>query len=115
MFGRLFGKDVAVDLETANTLVFVEGRGIVLSEPSVVAVGETAKSMIGRTPGNIVATRPLKDGVIADFEVTERMLAYLASEHYWMLLANSDWALTPLILRRRKLGSSRGRSHPATP
>ncbi len=86
MFGRLFGKDVAVDLGTANTLVFVKGRGIVLSEPSVVAVetktdkvvavGETAKSMIGRTPGNIVATRPLKDGVIADFEVTERMLAY---------------------------------------
>ena len=80
MSGRLFGSDVAIDLGTANTLVFVKGQGIVLSEPSVVAVddktekvvavGAAAKSMIGRTPGNIVAGRPLKDGVIADFEVT---------------------------------------------
>ena len=86
MFGELFGRDVAVDLGTANTLVFVKGQGVVISEPSVVAVntktdeilavGSVAKSMIGRTPGNIVATQPLKDGVIADFEVTEKMLAY---------------------------------------
>jgi rod shape-determining protein MreB len=86
MFGRLFSRDVAVDLGTANTLVFVKGEGIVLSEPSVVAidnkidkvvaVGSAAKSMLGRTPGNIVAMRPLKDGVIADFEVTEKMLSY---------------------------------------
>ncbi len=86
MFGGLFGQDVAIDLGTANTLVFVKGQGIVLSEPSVVAidnktdkvlaVGVTAKKMLGRTPANIVATRPLKDGVIADFEVTEKMLAY---------------------------------------
>jgi rod shape-determining protein MreB len=84
MFGGLFGRDVAIDLGTANTLVFVKGQGIVLSEPSVVAidtktdkvvaVGSMAKRMLGRTPGNIVAMRPLKDGVIADFEVTEKML-----------------------------------------
>ena len=80
------GRDMAVDLGTANTLVYVRGRGIVLNEPSVVAintntagilaVGTEAKRMIGRTPGNIVAIRPLKDGVIADFETTERMLRY---------------------------------------
>ncbi|MEW6636225.1 MAG: rod shape-determining protein [Actinomycetota bacterium] len=86
MFGGLFGRDIAIDLGTANTLVFVKGQGIVLSEPSVVAidnktdkvvaVGSAAKRMLGRTPGNIVAMRPLKDGVIADFEVTEKMLSY---------------------------------------
>jgi rod shape-determining protein MreB and related proteins len=86
MFGRLFGGDMAIDLGTANTLVFVKGQGIVLCEPSVVAidkktdkvvaVGAAAKRMLGRTPGNIVAMRPLKDGVIADFEVTEKMLSY---------------------------------------
>ncbi|WP_413774980.1 rod shape-determining protein [Actinocorallia sp. A-T 12471] len=80
------GRDMAVDLGTANTLVYLRGRGIVLNEPSVVAinthtgkivaVGIEAKRMIGRTPGNIVAVRPLKDGVIADFDVTERMLRY---------------------------------------
>jgi rod shape-determining protein MreB len=80
------GRDMAVDLGTANTLVYVRGRGVVLNEPSVVAinsdtgamvaVGTDAKKMIGRTPGNIVAIRPLKDGVIADFETTERMLRY---------------------------------------
>ncbi|MGH3328122.1 MAG: rod shape-determining protein [Streptomycetales bacterium] len=80
------GRDMAVDLGTANTLVYVRGRGIVLNEPSVVAintttggilaVGSEAKRMIGRTPGNIVAIRPLRDGVIADFETTERMLRY---------------------------------------
>ena len=80
------GRDMAVDLGTANTLVYVRRRGIVLNEPSVVAlntntgkivaVGVQAKRMIGRTPGNIVAIRPLKDGVIADFDITERMLRY---------------------------------------
>ncbi|MEV6976786.1 rod shape-determining protein [Kitasatospora sp. NBC_00458] len=80
------GRDLAIDLGTANTLVYVRGKGIVLNEPSVVAVntntggilavGSEAKKMIGRTPGNIVAIRPLKDGVIADFEITERMLRY---------------------------------------
>jgi len=80
------GRDMAIDLGTANTLVYVRGRGIVLDEPSVVAinrdsggilaVGLEARDMIGRTPGNIVAIRPLKDGVIADFDTTERMLRY---------------------------------------
>lgn len=83
---RFFGmsKDMGIDLGTANTLVFVKGKGIVLREPSVVAfntttnkplaVGAEAKKMIGRTPGNIVAVRPLKDGVIADFDITQTML-----------------------------------------
>ena len=80
------GRDMAVDLGTANTLVYVRRRGIMLNEPSVVAlntdtgkivaVGVQAKRMIGRTPGNIVAIRPLRDGVIADFDITERMLRY---------------------------------------
>ena len=80
------GRDMAVDLGTANTLVYVRGRGIVLSEPSVVAidhasgevhaVGVEAKRMLGRTPGTISAIRPLKDGVIADFDVTEQMLRH---------------------------------------
>lgn len=86
----LFGfgaKDVGIDLGTANTLVFIKGKGIVLREPSVVAknthtgeivaVGSAAKNMIGRTPGSIIATRPMKDGVIADFEITTAMI-----EHY---------------------------------
>jgi rod shape-determining protein MreB len=82
----LLGRDMAVDLGTANTLVYVRGRGIVLDEPSVVAintrtgavlaVGAEAKRMIGRTPGHIMAIRPLRDGVIADFDVTEKMLRY---------------------------------------
>ena len=80
-------KDMGIDLGTANTLVFVKGKGIVLSEPSVVAinsntkkplaVGAEAKLMIGRTPGNIVAIRPLKDGVIADFDVAQTMIKKL--------------------------------------
>ena len=84
--GSLFGRDLAVDLGTANTVVYVRGRGIVLDEPSVVArntstgalvaVGAEAKKMIGRTPGHIAAIRPLRDGVIADFDVTEQMLRY---------------------------------------
>ncbi|MCW5980855.1 MAG: rod shape-determining protein [Bryobacteraceae bacterium] len=82
----LFSSDLAIDLGTANTLVYAKGRGIVVNEPSIVAinkvngeveaVGREAKEMLGRTPGNIVAVRPLKDGVIADFKVTERMLNY---------------------------------------
>lgn len=81
-----FTKDMGIDLGTANTLVFIKGKGIIIREPSVVAidkfskqvlaVGEEAKKMIGRTPGNIVAIRPLKDGVIADFDVTQEMLKY---------------------------------------
>jgi len=84
-----FSNDLAIDLGTANTLVYVKGKGIVLNEPSVVAikkdqrggnkilaVGKEAKIMLGRTPGDIVATRPMKDGVIADFDITETMLRY---------------------------------------
>jgi len=85
-FLGLFSNDIGIDLGTANTLVYVKDRGIVLREPSVVAiqagtkrilaVGEEAKRMLGRTPGNIVAIRPMKGGVIADFEITESMLRY---------------------------------------
>ena len=83
----LFTQDIGIDLGTANTLVFVKGKGIVIREPSVVAVdqksnpprvvavGTEAKEMIGRTPGSITAVRPLKDGVIADFEITAEMIA----------------------------------------
>ncbi len=83
---KSFSRDMGIDLGTANTLVYVKGRGIVIREPSVVAiqkdtnellaVGEEAKEMIGRTPSNIVAIRPLKDGVIADFDITQAMLRY---------------------------------------
>ena len=88
IFDNVFGfsKDIGIDLGTANTLVFMQGKGIVMREPSVVAVdvkrsevlavGSEAKEMIGRTPGSISAVRPLKDGVIADFEVTAEMLRY---------------------------------------
>ncbi|MFA7209084.1 MAG: rod shape-determining protein [Parcubacteria group bacterium] len=87
--GKIFGnlsKDIGIDLGTANTLVYVKGKGIVINEPSVVAVnkktgqvlaiGKEAKKMVGKTPGHIVATRPLVDGVVSDFEVTEQMLKY---------------------------------------
>ena len=89
LFGN-FGSDMAIDLGTANTLVSVKGQGIVINEPSVVAiekqdqrvlaVGAAAKEMLGRTPGSIVAMRPLKDGVIADFDVTEAMLRYFINK-----------------------------------
>jgi len=93
MAGSLIGRDMAVDLGTANTLVYVRGKGLVLDEPSVVAmntatgeiiaVGHEAKRMIGRTPDNIEAIRPLKDGVIADFEATEQMLRwFIQSVHH---------------------------------
>ncbi|MTI83603.1 MAG: rod shape-determining protein [Firmicutes bacterium] len=92
------GMDIGVDLGTANVLVYVKGKGIVLHEPSVVAmdnnsgkviaVGSEARRMLGRTPGNIVATRPMRDGVIADYDVTEKMLKYFISKaggkkHFW--------------------------------
>lgn len=85
-FSEMFSLDLGIDLGTANTLVYVRGRGIVLSEPSVVAVergtkrviavGQEAKRMLGRTPGDIIAIRPLRDGVIADFETTEKMIKF---------------------------------------
>ena len=85
---KLWSQDMAIDLGTANTLVVLKGKGVVLNEPSVVAVvdnkgkksvlavGDEAKTMLGRTPGNIAAIRPLKDGVIADFVVTEEMIKH---------------------------------------
>ena len=86
LFWNLFSNDLAIDLGTANTLVFVRGEGIVLREPSVVAlnsqtnevqaVGIEAKQMLGRAPGTIIAIRPMKDGVIAHFEVTEKMIRH---------------------------------------
>src|ERR1700688_1582707 len=91
MFSSLFGvisNDIAIDLGTANTLIYMKGRGIVLNEPSVVAlrtaggrktvyaVGAEAKMMLGRTPGHMEAIRPMRDGVIADFEVAEEMIKY---------------------------------------
>ena len=85
-FFSLFSNDIAIDLGTANTLVYVKGQGIVLREPSVVAVdknrrkvlavGSEAKKMLGRTPANITALRPLRNGVIADFDVTQEMIKY---------------------------------------
>ncbi len=108
MFARLFGflsADMAIDLGTANTLVYVKGRGIVLNEPSVVAiadnrgrkqvlaVGEEAKQMLGRTPGNIAAIRPLRDGVIADFEVAEEMI-----KHFIRKVHNRRSFASPMII-----------------
>src|SRR6202045_3958281 len=117
MFGRMLGflsADMAIDLGTANTLVYVKGRGIVLNEPSVVAiasvrgrkqvlaVGEEAKLMLGRTPGNIQAIRPLRDGVIADFEVTEEMI-----KHFIRKVHNRRSFATPQVIRMRALGLDR--------
>ncbi len=109
MFKRLrgyFSTDLSIDLGTANTLIYVKGKGIVLNEPSVVAiktvggqksvvaVGKAAKRMLGKTPGNITAVRPLKDGVIADFEVTEKMLQeFIRSVHETRIIAPSPRVL----------------------
>jgi rod shape-determining protein MreB and related proteins len=97
------GADIGVDLGTANVLVYVKGRGIVLQEPSVVAidkdsgkiiaVGEEARRMLGRTPGNIVATRPLREGVIADYDVTEKMLRYFINK-----AVGNTWFFKPRIM-----------------
>ncbi|WJH36289.1 rod shape-determining protein [Paenibacillus aurantius] len=99
----MFTKDIGIDLGTANVLIYVKGRGIVLNEPSVVAidsgtkkvlaVGEEARRMVGRTPGHIVMIRPLKDGVIADFEVTEMMLSHFISK-----VGGKKWYGRPRIL-----------------
>lgn len=105
-FFGLFSNDLAIDLGTANTLIYVKGQGIVLSEPSVVAVqknssgkshvlavGREAKEMLGRTPGSIVAIRPMKDGVIADFEITEAML-----RHFIRKVHNRKTLVRPRIM-----------------
>src|SRR6202050_4367010 len=109
MFGSLLGalsSDMAIDLGTANTLVYVKGRGIVLNEPSVVAtittrggkkavraVGNDAKMMLGRTPGNIEAIRPMRDGVIADFEIAEEMI-----KHFIRKVHNRRSFASPMII-----------------
>ena len=95
-FIGLFSLDIGIDLGTANTLVYVRGRGIVINEPSwvaierdsrkVLAIGAEAKEMVGRTPANIVAIRPLRDGVISEFEVTEAMLDYFIKKAHSQLL-----------------------------
>ncbi|OPY55929.1 MAG: Rod shape-determining protein MreB [Pelotomaculum sp. PtaU1.Bin035] len=100
----LFSKDMGMDLGTANSLVYVKGKGIVIREPSVVAiqkdtgqvlaVGEDAKKMIGRTPGNIVAIRPMKDGVIADFDVTQSMIKYFINKS----LRNHTFLIRPRVV-----------------
>jgi rod shape-determining protein MreB len=99
-FFKPFTKDIGIDLGTANTLVYVKGRGIIINEPSVVAInqktgqvlaiGNEAKKMVGRTPGHIVATRPLVEGVISDFEVTEQMLRFFINKVY-----EKSWAIMP--------------------
>ncbi|MFD2672047.1 rod shape-determining protein [Marinicrinis sediminis] len=99
----MFANDIGIDLGTANVLIHVKGKGVVLDEPSVVAiesetkkvlaVGEEARRMVGRTPGNIVAIRPLKDGVIADFEITEIML-----KHFIQKVGGKKWYSRPRIL-----------------
>ena len=87
-----FSKDLGIDLGTANTVVYIRGKGVTIQEPSVVAldsdgkrvyaVGNEAKKMVGRTPGNIIAVRPMKDGVIADFEITQAMIRYFINKAY---------------------------------
>src|SRR6478736_5996921 len=110
-FKSLFSNDIGIDLGTANSLVYVRDRGIVLREPSVVAiqagtsnvlaVGEEAKRMLGRTPGNIIAIRPMKDGVIADFEITEAML-----RHFIQKVQNRK-LIAPRVVPKSKNGQSR--------
>lgn len=122
MFSRIFGllsRDMAIDLGTANTLVYVKGRGIVLDEPSVVAitqhkgrqqvwaVGDEAKLMVGRTPGNIQAIRPLRDGVIADFEIAQDMIKHFIKkstiEHFLQdLKLLSAFLLDQHLLREKR-------------
>jgi len=101
-----FSNDLAIDLGTANTIVYVKDKGMVLNEPSVVAVyqdsrgmktvravGNEAKNMLGRTPGNIVAIRPMRDGVIADFDITEKML-----KHFILSVHNRKSLVRPRII-----------------
>ena len=120
MANSIIGRDMAVDLGTANTLVYVRGRGIMLDEPSVVAlndttgevlaVGHEAKRMIGRTPDNITALRPMKDGVIADFEATEQMLRLLhpAGAPAPLLHQAADGHLRPERDHRRRAARGQG-------
>ena len=101
---RLFSHDIGIDLGTANTLVYLRGSGIVINEPSVVAInqktgqvvaiGTEARAMLGRTPGHILAIKPLVDGVISDFEITEEMLSYLLNR----AIVGSKKVLSPRVV-----------------
>lgn len=114
MFDRILGRlsrDIGIDLGTSSTLIYVKDKGIVINEPSIVAinnrtdqilaVGEDARKMIGKTPGHIVATRPLVDGVISDFEVTERMLKYFIDK---VIRENTTWLPRPRVVIGIPLG-----------
>ena len=104
MFSFSFSKDIGIDLGTANTLIFAKGKGIIIREPSVVAVdtrkdtvkyvGTEAKEVIGRTPGSIVAVRPLKDGVIADFDIASSMLQIFIKK----AVNNSFWSKPRVVI-----------------
>ena len=124
---RFFSQDLAIDLGTANTLVFVADRGIVVREPSVVvinkktnkieAVGNAAKEMLGRTPGNIESVRPMKDGVIADFEIAEKMFEYFIQQAHGgrrfarpRIVIGVPSEITPV--EKRAVGSRRCRPAP---
>ena len=97
-----FGTDIGIDLGTASVLIYVKGKGVIINEPSVVAmdnntgdmiaVGEAARNMLGRTPGNIVAVRPLRDGVIAAYEITEKMLRYFIEK-----ACGKNWFFKPRV------------------
>ena len=121
----IFSNDIGIDLGTANTLVYVKDHGIVLREPSVVAVkagtnmvlavGNEAKRMLGRTPANIVAVRPLKDGVIADFEITEAMLRHFITKvHNRRKMSARAWS-SPCPRASRRSRSAPSRRAPPTP
>ena len=112
LLAGLFSNDLAIDLGTANTLVYVRGEGIVMNEPSIVAihqadhsvlaVGHEAKEMVGRTPGSIRAVRPIKEGVIADFEITEAMLRYFIQRaHNRAKLVRPRMVILPLCIALR--------------
>jgi rod shape-determining protein MreB len=122
-FRGMFSNDLSIDLGTANTLIYVKGQGIVLNEPSVVAirqdragspksvaaVGHEAKQMLGRTPGNIAAIRPMKDGVIADFFVTEKMLQHFIKQVHsnsFMRPSPRVWCVYRLVQPRLSVAQS---------
>ena len=124
----LFSRDIGIDLGTANTLVHVRDRGIVISEPSVVAIdaktkrvlaiGAEAKRMVGRTPASIIAVRPLRDGVISDFDVTEQMIKYFVNKVHDRVGTDLRgrgccWASRPASPRWRSARSATRRSTPA--
>ena len=124
-YSSIVGRDMAVDLGTANTLVYVRGRGIVLNEPSVVAinvkdgrplaVGAEAKRMIGRTPGHIQAIRPLKDGVIADFDICEKMLRYFIQRVHSRRWAKPRMVICVPVRHHRRRAARRCRKRRSTP